>query len=124
MSDGDWDDLDKLDRSTIMLTLSKSVYFNVKDVRTTYNLPKRLCDLYKQKSTALQVYWLKQLVDLKMKEGRAMSNHLNEFNIIFNNSCPQEVEFEDLMKALFLLITLPKRWDIFSTAINNSAPTK
>ena len=34
----------------------------------------------------------------------------------------QEVEFPDSVKALFLLITLLESWDIFCTAINNSAP--
>ena len=81
----DWEHLDELARSTIMLTLSKSVYFNVKDTKMSHELWEKLCNLYKQKSVALQVYWLKQLVDLKMKEGIAMFNHLNEFNTIFSN---------------------------------------
>ena len=38
MSAGDWDEMDKLARSTIMLTLSKSVYFNVKEMKTSYEL--------------------------------------------------------------------------------------
>ena len=37
-SDIDWQDLDELARSTIMLTLSKSVYFNVKDAKTSFEL--------------------------------------------------------------------------------------
>ena len=118
----DWEDLDELARSTIMLTLSKSVYFNVKDTKTSHELWEKLCDLYEQKSAASQVYWLKQLVDLKMKEGTAMSNHLNEFNTIFSNLSAQEIEFSDSVKALFLLITLPESWDTFRTAISNSAP--
>ena len=69
-----------------MLTLSKSVYFNVKEMKTTYELWVKLCDLYEQKSTASQVYWLKHLVDLKMKEGTTMSNHLNDFNTIFSSA--------------------------------------
>ncbi|MCO5575048.1 hypothetical protein L7F22_028845 [Adiantum nelumboides] len=105
-----------------MLTLLKSEYFNVKNMRTTYNSWEKLCDLYKQNSAALQVYWLKQLVDLKMKEGTTMSDHLDEFNTIFSNLDAQVVEFEDSVKALFLLITLPKRWDSFRTASSNSTP--
>ena len=81
----DWDDLDELARSTIMLTLSKLVYFNVKDMKTSHELWEKLCGLYEQKSVASQVYWLKQLVDLKMKEGTSMSNHLNDFNTIYSN---------------------------------------
>ena len=51
-----------------------------------------------------------------------MSNHLNDFNTIYNNLVALEVEFLDLVKALFLLITFPDSWDTFGTAISNSAP--
>lgn len=40
MSHEEWEELDELTRSTIMMTLSKSVYFNVKDMKTTYELWK------------------------------------------------------------------------------------
>ena len=55
----DWEDLDELAKSTIMLTLSKSVYFNVKDTKTSHELWEKLCNSYEQKSEAVQVYWLK-----------------------------------------------------------------
>lgn len=97
----DWDDLDELARSTIMLTLSKVVYFNVKDMKTSHELWQKFCGLYEQKSAASQVYWLKHLVDLKMKEGTSMSNHLNDFNSIYSNLVAQEVEFPNSVKALF-----------------------
>ena len=57
-----------------------------------------------------------------MKEGTSMSNHLNDFNTIYNNLVAQEVAFSDSVKALFLLITLSHSWDTFRTAISNSAP--
>ena len=34
----DWQEMDELARSTIMLTLSKSIYFNVKDMKTSFEL--------------------------------------------------------------------------------------
>ena len=52
MGKEDWDDLDELSRSTIMLTLSKSVYFNVKDTNMSHELWEKLCKLYKKKSVA------------------------------------------------------------------------
>ena len=112
--------MDELARSMIMLTLSKSVYFNVKE----YELWRKLCDLYDQKSAASQVYWLKKLVDLKMKEGASMSGHLNEFNTIFSQLSAQEVVFQDSVKALFLLITLLESWETFYTTISNSTPVE
>ena len=80
----DWDEMDKLARFAIMLTLSKSMYFNVKEMKSNFDLWQKLCDLYKHKSALSQVYWLKQLVDLKMKDGTPMSSHLDEFKTILS----------------------------------------
>ena len=46
----DWDDLDELARSTIIVTMSKSLYFNFKDMKTSHELWQKLCGLYEQKS--------------------------------------------------------------------------
>ena len=54
-----------------------------------------------------------------MKEGTAMSNHLNEFHTIFSQLTTQEISFSNLVKAMFLLITLPDSWDTFRTALSN-----
>ena len=47
MGNENWEDLDELARSTIMLTLSKSVYFNVKDTKMSHELWEKLYSLYK-----------------------------------------------------------------------------
>ena len=59
ISKDDWDEMDELAKSRIMLMLSESVYFNVKEMKTSFDLWQKLCDLYEQKSVASQVYWLK-----------------------------------------------------------------
>ena len=38
MSKDDWDEMDELVKSTIILTLSKSVYFNVKEMKNNFDL--------------------------------------------------------------------------------------
>ncbi|MCO5596534.1 hypothetical protein L7F22_050599 [Adiantum nelumboides] len=50
-----------------------------------------------------------------------MSFHLNEFKTILRQLEAQEVEFQDSVKAMFLLVTLLDSWDTFCTAINNLA---
>ena len=69
MDQEEWAKMDELARSTIMLSMKKIVYYNVNKCVTRYDLWSKLCTIYSQKSTALQIYWLKQLVDLKMKDG-------------------------------------------------------
>ncbi|MCO5572351.1 hypothetical protein L7F22_026104 [Adiantum nelumboides] len=121
MNADDWIELDELARSTIMLTLHKSVYFNVKDTNGAYGVWSALSNLYEKKSAASQVYWLKKLIDLFMKESTPMSNHLNELHTIVIQLQSQGVEFDDSVRAMFLLVTLPDSWDTFRTTVSNSA---
>ncbi|MCO5568295.1 hypothetical protein L7F22_021994 [Adiantum nelumboides] len=121
MNADDWIELDELERSTIMLTLHKSVYFNVMDTNGAYGVWSALSNLYEEKSAASQVYWQKKLIDLRMKESTPMSNHLNEFHTIVSQLQSQGVEFDDSVRAMFLLVTLPDSWDTFHTTVSNSA---
>ena len=66
---------------------------------------------------------LKQLVDLKMKDGTSMSNHLSEFNSVFDQVTRQGIELNDSLKALFLLITLLDSWDTFCTTVSTKTAT-
>ena len=123
MEGDDWDEMDEMCRSTIRLSLSKSVYYSVKDAEGgAYELWQRICDMYDKHSAASQVYWIKKLIDLRMEEGASMNAHLNEFNTIFSQLATQKIVFEDNVKAMFLLVTLPESWDTFRTAISNSVP--
>ncbi|MCO5551730.1 hypothetical protein L7F22_005234 [Adiantum nelumboides] len=122
MNMDDWIELNEFARSTIMLTLHKSVYFNVKDTKGAYGVWQALSNLYEKKSAASQVFWLKKLIDVCKKETTPMSTHLNEFKTILSRLQAQEVEFQDFVKAMFLLVTLPDSWDTFCTTINNSTP--
>ena len=79
-----WEELDELACSTIMLTLAENVYFNMEEESIAYGVWQELCGLYEKQSAASQIYWLKKLVDLKIKEGTTMTNRLNEFHIIFS----------------------------------------
>ena len=49
-----------------------------------------------------------------------MATHLNEFNIIFSQMQVQKLDFQDEVKAIFLLYSLPASWDTFRIAISNS----
>ena len=53
----------------------------------------------------------------------SMTSHLNEFNTVFDQLNGQSIQFNDSLKALFLLITLSDSWDTFQTTISNTAIT-
>ncbi|MCO5580738.1 hypothetical protein L7F22_034608 [Adiantum nelumboides] len=117
MDEDESNEMDELALSTIMLTLVESVYFNVANEVLAYDAWTKLSGLYKKQSADSQVYWLKKLVDLKMKEGTPMSNHLNEFNTIYSQLSAQGVKFDEPVRVMFLLIALPESWVTFCTAL-------
>ncbi|MCO5547022.1 hypothetical protein L7F22_000463 [Adiantum nelumboides] len=57
---------------------------------------------------------------LSMKEGSSVSSHLNEFNALYSQLTSKGLNFDDEMKGIFLLCSLPASWDTFNTAISNS----
>ncbi|MCO5607658.1 hypothetical protein L7F22_061856 [Adiantum nelumboides] len=63
---------------------------------------------------------MKKLMRLSMKEGSSVSSHLNEFNALYSQLTSKGLNFDDEMKAIFLLCSLPASWDTFNTAISNS----
>ncbi|KAH7431803.1 hypothetical protein KP509_08G067200 [Ceratopteris richardii] len=90
MTAEEWEEVDKLARSTIMFFVSDSLLFNVENEDTTWGMWKRLEDLYAQQSAA-------------SKEGTQMSVHLNEFNSIFSQLTSLKFEIDEEFKATFLL---------------------
>ena len=48
----EWEEVDELACSTIMLTLSENVYFNVAEETMAYGVWQKLCDVYEKQSVA------------------------------------------------------------------------
>ncbi|MCO5605902.1 hypothetical protein L7F22_060088 [Adiantum nelumboides] len=81
-----------------------------------------LCAMWDGKSASNKVFLMKKLMRMNLKEGSSVCLHLNEFNNIFSQLTSKGLNFDDEMKAIFLLCSLPSSWDTFNTAICNSAP--
>ncbi|MCO5585664.1 hypothetical protein L7F22_039600 [Adiantum nelumboides] len=64
---------------------------------------------------------MKKLFELCMKEEGTISTHINEFNIIFTQFTTQGLVFDEEIKCIFLLCSLPSSWDTFYTMTSNSA---
>ena len=84
--------------------------------QTAWQLWNKIKDLYDKKSPASQMYWLKQLMDLRMKDNATMTAHLSQFHVILKNLTSQGITFPDEVTPLFLLGTLGESWDVFRTA--------
>ena len=64
---------------------------------------------------------MKKLFNLKKAEGTPVVQHLNKFNTITNQLSMVEIEFDDEVRVLILLASLPNSWEAMRMAVSNSA---
>ena len=92
----------------IRLTLSRNVAFNIIKEKTTSDLLKALSNMDEKPSTMNKVYLMRRLFNLQMSEGRSVAGHINEFNMITSQLGSVEINFEDEIKILILMSSLPE----------------
>ena len=63
---------------------------------------------------------MRKLFNLQMSKGGSVVDSINEFNMIVSQLSSVEINFEDEIKALILMSSLPESWDIVVAAISNS----
>ena len=63
---------------------------------------------------------MKKLFNLKMAENASVAQHLNEFNIITNQLSSVEIDFDDEIRALIVLASLPNSWEAMRMTVRNS----
>ena len=63
---------------------------------------------------------MKKLFNLKMAEDASVAQYLNEFNTITNQLSFVKIDFDDEIRALIILASLPNNWEAMRIAISNS----
>ena len=81
---------------------------------------KALFGMYEKPSVNNKVHLMKKLFNLKMAENASVAQHLNEFNSITNQLSPVEIDFDDEIRALIVLASLPNSWKAMRMAVSNS----
>ncbi|MCO5567242.1 hypothetical protein L7F22_020931 [Adiantum nelumboides] len=119
-NDDQWEELDATARATNCLHLGESIFFNIMDKTIAFELWDSFCSAWDGKSASNKVFLMKKLMRLSIKEGTSVSSHLNEFNALYLQLTSKGLNFDDEIKAIFLLCSSPASWDTFNTAISNS----
>ena len=96
--------------------------FNITKVKTIEDLMKTLVTLYEKPSASNKVFLMKRLFNMKMAEGGSIIDHLNEFNIVTSQLSSVGVNFDEEIRALLILCSLPKSWNGLVMAVSNSIP--
>jgi hypothetical protein len=120
MKDEEWEILDRKALGTIQLSMEASVAFNISKENTMKRLMDALGKLYEKPSVLNKVFLMKRLFNMKMSEGGSVADHLNEFNTITNQLSFVKVYFDDEVRALPILCSLPERWNGLVMAVSNS----
>ena len=76
--------------------------------------------MYEKPSAMNKVYLMRRLFNLQMSETGSVSDHINEFNMIVSQLNSVDINFEDEIKALIVMSSLPESWDTVFAAISSS----
>jgi hypothetical protein len=120
MDDDKWTLFDRKALAVIRLSLSKSVAHNVVKEKTTTGLMVALSSMYEKPSANNKVHLMKKLFNLKMAEGASVAQHQNEFNTITNQLSFVEIDFDDEIRSLIVLASLPNNWEAMRMAVSSS----
>ena len=84
------------------------------------DLMKVLSNMYEKPSAMNKVYLMRRLFNLQMFEGGSVVDHINEFDMIVSQLSSVKINFDDEIKALILMSSLPESWDTVAAAISSS----
>ena len=122
MDEKDWVKLKRKTLGTIRQWVDISIFNHVSQESDPYDLWKKLEGLYERKTAHNKASLIKRLVNLKLKGGKSVSEHLSDFQDIINKLTTMKVVLDDELQALFLLSSLPDSWETLVVTISNSAP--
>ncbi|KAE8705427.1 Endomembrane protein 70 protein family isoform 1 [Hibiscus syriacus] len=89
--------------------------------KTTAGLMAALSSMYEKPSASNKVHLMRRIFNLRMAEGASMAQYLNELNTITTQLSSVEIEFDDEVRALILLSSLPDSWNATITAVSSSS---
>ena len=82
-----------------------------------------LSKLYKKPLASNKVFLMKHLFNMKISEGGSVPEHLNEFNTLTSQLSSVKVNFDDEVRALLILCSLPKIQNSLVMDVSNSVPS-
>jgi hypothetical protein len=82
---------------------------------------KALSSMYEKSSASNKVHLMRRLFTLRMTEGASIAQHINELNVVITQLSSVGIEFDDEVRALILLSSLPDSWSATVTAVSSSS---
>jgi hypothetical protein len=94
--------------------------FNISKEKTTKEMMDALSNLYEKPLMSNKVFLMKILFNMNMSKGGSVADHLNEFNTVTNQLSYVKVDFDNEVRVLLILCSLPEIWNGLVMAASNS----
>ena len=108
MEDAAWQKLNKKAITYIKMAVSDEILVELKGLPTAYEVWEKLKATYEITTPVNQVHLMRKLVGMQLDETKTAVEHLSAFtgtlSLLQDSGLPP---FEDKLKAIFLLLTLP-----------------
>ena len=82
---------------------------------------EKLRSLYERKTAQNKAFIARKLVNLKLKEGKSIAEHLSEFQDLVNQMVTMKLVIDDELQVLLLLSFLTASWETLVVSLSNSA---
>lgn len=122
VSDGDWKKMNRKAIGYIRQWVDLNVFHHISQETDSHSLWEKLESLYERKTTQNKTFAIRTLVNLKLKEGKSVAEHLSEFQDLVNQLTTMKIVLDDEMQALLLFSSLPDNWETLVVSLSNSAP--
>ncbi|KAK2988297.1 hypothetical protein RJ640_011968 [Escallonia rubra] len=117
----EWAILDRKALTTVRLSLTPQVAFNISNKKkTTAAMMQTLEKLYEKPFALNKVFFMKRLFNMRMSKNGSVVDHLNDFNGVTNRFESVGINFDDEIRALLFLCSLPDSWNNLVTTVSNS----
>ena len=122
MKTEEWKSIDEIACSTIRMNLAENVYFSIGKKTTTFTLWGKLQAIYEKQSSSSKLILTRKLFHMKMRETNLVTSHIDTFSWVLSELSSQGINFEEEVKALALLSSLPVSWEVFCMTFANNWP--
>ena len=78
--------------------------------------------IYEKKTAQNKAFVARKVVNLKLKEGRSVAEHLSEFQDLVNQMVTMKLIIDYELQVLLLLSSFPNSWETLVVLLSNSAP--
>ncbi len=121
MSEDAWFTLNKKAITYIKMAVSDEILVDLKGIATASELWAKLKATYEITTPVNQVHLMRKLVGMQLDESKSAAEHLSLFTGTLSQLQDSGMPpFDDKLKAIFLLMTLPDSWETLVVSLSNN----